>query len=156
MSLFIIGSVSRVTSNIVLQLARNAQYSRITIADLLPRYEFHHRYYRLQRELEQTQSQTKLDLIKISFLDDLQKQATYDDLLFVTHDYYQAVTSKTKLMELTAQTARHRKNLYFATPAEYDHFGYQNPEANYLEYEEIVQKINPNATILRSQIQDKN
>jgi len=30
-------------------------------------------------------------------------------------------------MELTASACKNRKFLYFATPAEYDHFGYANP-----------------------------
>lgn len=49
MSLFIIGSANRVTANIVLQLARNGQYSSVTIGDLLPAYEHHHRFYRIQK-----------------------------------------------------------------------------------------------------------
>lgn len=56
MSLFIIGSVSRVTSNIVHQLSKNKQYSSITIGDLLPNYQYHHRFYRLQRELDNLKS----------------------------------------------------------------------------------------------------
>lgn len=88
MSLFIVGSVSRVTSNIIHHLAKNAQYSAITIADLLPCYEFHHRYYRLQRELDEGNTKLKLNLTKLSNINDLHKQSTYDDVLFVTHDYY--------------------------------------------------------------------
>lgn len=71
MSLFIIGSANRVTANIVLQLARNAQYSSITIADLLPSYEHHHRFYRLQRELDNLQLPTSVKLTKISQVNDL-------------------------------------------------------------------------------------
>lgn len=56
MSLFIVGSVSRITSNIVHHLAKNSQYKAITIGDLLPSYDYHHRFYRLQRELEESQS----------------------------------------------------------------------------------------------------
>jgi len=37
------------------------------------------------------------------------------------------VTAKTKLMELVGQVGKNRDNLIFATPVEYDHFGYQNP-----------------------------
>jgi hypothetical protein len=36
-------------------------------------------------------------------------------------------------MELTASACKGRKYLYFATPVEYDHFGYANPEAKYTE-----------------------
>lgn len=31
-------------------------------------------------------------------------------------------------MELTALAYKNRKYLYFATPIEYDHFGYRTPE----------------------------
>jgi len=47
--------------------------------------------------------------------------------MYVTHDYYTNVVSKTKLMELTAQAFAKRKYLYFATPMEYDHYGFYNP-----------------------------
>lgn len=49
MSLFVVGSVSRITSNIVTRLAQEGKFSTITIADLLPSYEYHNRFYRLQR-----------------------------------------------------------------------------------------------------------
>lgn len=49
MSLFIVGSVSRVTSKIIHHLAKNSQYKAITIADVLPTYDYHHRFYRLQK-----------------------------------------------------------------------------------------------------------
>lgn len=60
-------------------------------------------------------------------MNDLKKEKSYDDVLFVTHDYYDNVTSKTKLMENVAEVCSKRKYLYFATPVEYDHFGYANP-----------------------------
>lgn len=55
MSLFILGSASRVTSNIIIQLAKNAQYSSITLSDILPLYDNYHRYYRLQKDLDNLQ-----------------------------------------------------------------------------------------------------
>lgn len=73
MSLFIIGSANRVTANIVLQLARNGQYSSVTIADLLPNYEQHHRVYRLRRELDNLQLNTTVKLAKISNFGDIYK-----------------------------------------------------------------------------------
>lgn len=51
MSLLIVGSASRITHNIVLQLAHNKAYSAITISDLLPHYSFHSRYYNLRKAL---------------------------------------------------------------------------------------------------------
>lgn len=154
MSLFIVGSVSRITSNIVHHLAKNSLYKSVTIADLLPAYDFHHRFYRLQKELDQSQLHLNLNLTKLNNLNDLSQHSNYDDVLYVTHDYYQSVTSKTKLMELTAEACRYRKYLYFATPAEYDHFGYANPESHYTDAEKKVLKINPNSTVIRSEIQE--
>lgn len=49
MSLYIVGSCSKITRNIVLQLAKNNQYNQITIGDLLPVYELHDRYYQLRK-----------------------------------------------------------------------------------------------------------
>lgn len=66
MSLFVVGSASRITSNIITQLAKNRQYSSITIADLLPSYENYHRYYRLQKDLKNLQlDNVKLNLEKL-------------------------------------------------------------------------------------------
>ena len=66
-------------------------------------------------------------------------ERSHSDVLFVTHDYYQHVTSKTKLMQLTAEACRkvlsyfiQRNNVVFATPVEYDHFGFDTPDGNYL------------------------
>lgn len=51
MSLLIVGSASRITQNIVQQLALTKAYSAITISDLLPQYCFHSRYYNLRKAL---------------------------------------------------------------------------------------------------------
>lgn len=48
-----------------------------------------------------------------------------------------------------------RSHLFFASPLEYDHYGYSNPEQNYFNAQQDVRKINPNATFIRSDIQDK-
>jgi hypothetical protein len=58
MSLYIIGSCSKITRNIVLELSKNNQYKNITIGDLLPVYDFHSRYYQLRRDLSEAKSQT--------------------------------------------------------------------------------------------------
>lgn len=50
-------------------------------------------------------------------MEDLKKSDRFDDVLYITHDYYLNVVSKTKLMELTATVCKKRKNLYFVTPA---------------------------------------
>lgn len=49
MSLFIIGSVSRITSSIIHHISKNSQFKSVTVADLLPSYDYHHRFYRLQK-----------------------------------------------------------------------------------------------------------
>lgn len=107
MSLYIVGSCSRITRNIVLQLAKNNQYSQITVGDLLPVYDFHDRFYQLRRELSELPSNTKVTLDKL-----IQPSQLYgavnsqSDILFVTHDYYHNVTAKTKLMKLVAEYAK--------------------------------------------------
>lgn len=65
MSLLIVGSCSRVTQQIVLTLAKANIYQSIAIADLLPLYEHHYRYYRLRKNLNDQKSQTKVTLNKI-------------------------------------------------------------------------------------------
>lgn len=47
-----------------------------------------------------------------------------------------------------------KENVHFATPIEYDHFGYENPIQNYHNSEAKVLQTNKNAIIYRSDIQD--
>jgi uncharacterized protein YgbK (DUF1537 family) len=56
MSLIIVGSCSKITQNIVLALAKQSLYKKITVSDLLPTYDFHRRYYRLRRQLKDQKS----------------------------------------------------------------------------------------------------
>ena len=155
MSLLIIGSCSRITSKIVQSLARNQQYTRITIGDLLPTYNFHNRYYRLRKELDQEKLSVNVELQKLFETNQIPVLSEeHGDVLFVTHDYYATVSSKLKLMEVTANANKKREHLFFATPVEYDQFGYQNPEQRYQEAENKVREINPNSTIIRSDVQD--
>lgn len=107
MSLLIVGSTSRITQNIILHLARQNAYKSITITDLLPLYGYHHRYYRLRKALTEQPTQTTVSLTKLARTDELYAQIQqHQDVLFVTHDYFQSVTSKTKLMELTADFSK--------------------------------------------------
>jgi hypothetical protein len=62
MSLFIVGSCSKITRNIVLQLAKNNQYNQITIGDVLPHYDLHQRYYQLRRDLADLNLTTQVGL----------------------------------------------------------------------------------------------
>lgn len=103
MSLLIVGSCSRITQNIILQLAKQQLYNKITISDLLPIYDFHRRYYNLRKELKDRRAVAKVNITKITQFYDLPPLInSHDDVLCVTHDYFQTVTSKTKLIETTA------------------------------------------------------
>lgn len=107
MSLLIVGSASRITQNIIHRLSQLSLYKHITLTDLLPQYKFHQRYYALRKALSKTGSSTEVSLTKLSRTEDLQSQINnHQDLLFVTHDYFESVTSKTKLMELTAHFSK--------------------------------------------------
>ena len=65
----------------------------------MPFYEFHHRFYRLQEDLDRLKLSQDLKLEKLHQINDIyEAEKTHQDILFVTHDYYQHVTSKTKLM----------------------------------------------------------
>ena len=111
MSLLIVGSCSRVTQSVVTSLAKLQQYQNITILDLLPVYNFHQRFYNLQHQLSTLNSTTKVNIQKIINVECLASNIkAHQDLLFVTHDYFQSVTSKTKLMELTAQLSGNVSN----------------------------------------------
>lgn len=108
MSLLIVGSCSRVTQGLVHLLARQQAYQQITILDLLPTYHFHHRFYRLQKQLATHPTSPKLSLTKLHQLTDFSSAVKqHRDLLFVTHDYFESVTSKTKLMEVAANLSAH-------------------------------------------------
>jgi hypothetical protein len=107
MSLLIVGSASRITQNIVLQLSRQNLYKSITISDLLPVYDFHSRYYHLRRTLAHEHLTTPVALTKLTRIEELYRQVQdHRDILYVTHDYFASVTSKTKLMEITAEFSK--------------------------------------------------
>jgi hypothetical protein len=91
----------------VLALAKQSLYKKITISDLLPTYDFHQRYYRLRRQLTDQKAQAEVVLDKMIKIDHLYHQIqAHNHVLFVTHDYFHSTTSKTKLMELTADFAK--------------------------------------------------
>lgn len=114
MSLLIVGSCSKVAQNIILQLNKTQMYKSITITDLLPNYDFHKRFYKLQQELSQTSSSLALSINKLISINNLAQQINeHQDVLYITHDYFFNVTSKTKLMEITAELAKKVSNLSF-------------------------------------------
>lgn len=107
MSLLIVGSCSRATQGIVAQLAKQQLYQSITILDLLPTYDLHQRFYRLKQNLSSLNSNTQVNINKLINIEELASNInSHKDLLFVTHDYFTSVTSKTKLMEITAQLSK--------------------------------------------------
>ena len=123
MSLLIIGSCSKITSNVILALTKHSLYQSITIADPLPLYSHHERYYKLRKHLNEQRSSTPVHLDKLINVESLSKHVNnHRDVLYITHDYFATVTSKQKLMELTARlttSVRHpqlRNKMSFLLP----------------------------------------
>ena len=103
MSLLVIGSCSKIASNIILSLAKHQSFNRITIVDLLPLYSFHQRFYKLKKNLFEQRSSTEVHLDKIINIESLNKHINnHSNILHITHDYFLSVTSKAKIMEMTA------------------------------------------------------
>jgi len=89
MSLLIVGSCSRITQNIIHKLSKQQVYQKITIADLLPTYDFHRRFYKLKKTLNDEKLTTSVAINKIALADDLYHQInSHNDVLYVTHDYF--------------------------------------------------------------------
>ncbi len=57
-------------------------------------------------------------------------------------------------MELTAEAATNKQQLVVAAPIEYDHFGFTNPDQNYLNSKNKVQSIRPQTAFLRADVLD--
>jgi hypothetical protein len=103
MSLLIVGSCSKIASNLVLGLAKQGSYSRITIADPLPLYSYHARYYKLRKFLQEQRSKTAVAIDRIISQETLSQQVgNHEEVLHITHDYFFSVLSKQALMEWTA------------------------------------------------------
>lgn len=71
MSLFLLGSCSKITSSIVKRLAQENIYKKIVIGDIMPSYSLFKRFYNLKKELNSIQTNTIVDLLKINTLDTL-------------------------------------------------------------------------------------
>jgi hypothetical protein len=107
MSLLIVGSCSRVTQNLILKVGQTQSHKSVTILDLLPTYNYHQRYYQLQKQLSKLPYAPSVTLNKLVKAEDLAHNIQkHDDIVCVTHDYFQSVTSKTKVIELTAQLSQ--------------------------------------------------
>ena len=68
MSLFLLGSCSKITAAIVKRLAAENLYRKIVIGDLLPSYSLFNRFYNLKAELETVDTQTNVEILKVSTL----------------------------------------------------------------------------------------
>jgi hypothetical protein len=89
MSLLIVGSCSKITQNIIITLAKQSLYQKITISDLLPNYSFHKRFYQLKRTLKDQKYNTELSINKIINFDNLNTDIqNHNHILYVTHDYF--------------------------------------------------------------------
>ena len=69
MSLFLLGSCSKLTSSIVKHLASQNIYRQIVIGDILPSYSLFKRFYSLKEQLEGVNTTTTVDLLKITALE---------------------------------------------------------------------------------------
>ena len=123
MSLLVVGSCSKITSNIIQALAKHKVYDSITIADPLPLYSHHQRYYKLRKNLNDIRSTIPVTIDKIINIESLAKHVNnHKNILHVTHDYFTSVTSKQKIMEITAQLSKNvfllwdRKKISYLPP----------------------------------------
>lgn len=108
MSLFIVGSCSRITSGIVANLVSKNLYGKIVIGDIFPTYCAFQRYYKLRERVAQIKNgNTLIKPVKLLDENDIYLWARRaDHLMYVTHDYYENVASKTKLMEVLADATK--------------------------------------------------
>lgn len=110
MSLFLLGSCSKLTSSIVKHLATQNIYRKIIIGDILPSYSLFKRFYSLKQQLEGVNTSTSVDILKICSLETVNENiAEASDVLFITHDYSKNVISKTALVKEVAEDAKHVK-----------------------------------------------
>lgn len=122
MSLFIVGSCSRLTRGIIGSLVQRNLYNKIVVGDLFPTYESFQRYYRLREEVAEIKSgSTLIKPVKLLEQNDIHLWARRaDQILFVTHDYYLNVTSKIRLMRMLTTATKEvrgilRRNLKCCT-----------------------------------------
>lgn len=155
MSLFLLGSCSRITNSIVTHLASQNIYRKIVIGDLLPSYSLFKRYYSLKEQLSRVQTQTSVDILKLTTLETINENiAEASDLLFITHDYAKNVLSKTTLVKEVAEGAKHSegKTLLYVAPAEYDSYYFKDPYREYLNGETVLKRKLPNVNIIRTDV----
>lgn len=155
MSLLIFGSANKIAQGIVKRLYGSGAYERIVCADLYPNYWAHQRWINFRGELEGVQTSTKLTDIKISEKSDLAnavKGATH--VVYVTHDYYVATSSKLNLIKTTAELSKIYKSKSFValTPVEHDHYNEENPYHAVAQSEKDAFTANPNMIHLKTDL----
>lgn len=97
MSLLVINSSSRVARGLIKGFANAGTHEKILCADLFPNYKAIERHLSLTEEVAAPQRLTDLKITGKQSLVDAIEQA--DQVLYVTHDHYLNVASKTSMFE---------------------------------------------------------
>ncbi|CAD8176980.1 unnamed protein product [Paramecium octaurelia] len=119
MSLLLLNASNRIAQGFLRVAAESGKYEKIICADIFPTY------FTVQRLLKfKQQFSTKIELFKVGDRQDLHdviKQA--NNLLYVSHDYYQVTASKKNLLVATLDLAKTRnyQTVAYVAPVEHDH-----------------------------------
>ncbi|CAD8110939.1 unnamed protein product [Paramecium sonneborni] len=119
MSLLILNASNRIAQGFLKVAAESGKYEKIICGDIFPTY------FTVQRLLKfKQQFSTNIELFKFNDRQDLHdviKQA--NNLLYVSHDYYQVTASKKNLLVATLDLAKSRnyKTVAYVAPVEHDH-----------------------------------
>ncbi|CAK90339.1 unnamed protein product (macronuclear) [Paramecium tetraurelia] len=114
MSLLLLNASNRIAQGFLKVAAESGKYEKIICADIFPTY------FTVQRLLKfKQQFSTKIELFKVGDRQDLHdviKQA--NNLLYVSHDYYQVTASKKNLLVATLDLAKTRnyKTVAYVAP----------------------------------------
>lgn len=101
MSLLVINSSSRVARGLIKGFTKSGQFDKVLCADLLPNYKAIERFISLKEELGGDKKLVDLKITgKSSLLDAIDRA---DKIVYVTHDYYLNVPSKTSMFEKVIQ-----------------------------------------------------
>jgi hypothetical protein len=122
--LFVLGSCSTIAQAII--RAAHGRGLSVHLGDLFPHYRSVDRFNRLRHEL----GYDRLSAIRIQNAGDIHEGlAGSSQFVYVTHDYFQVVASKHKLLEMAAKAVQNFPGQRtFVLPVEYDHFGEQNAQ----------------------------
>lgn len=104
MSLLILNSSSRIARGLAKGFLKEGSFDRILCADLFPNYKAIERFISLTTEVDPNQA-SKLHDLKITgkqSVSDAIREA--DQVIYVTHDYFQNVPAKTSYFENVMKT----------------------------------------------------